>query len=158
MKITKTNAMRILEFNNIPYRTSCYEVDESDLSGIHGAKELGISPDVMFKTLVTRTDKNEYRVFMIPVDKELDLKKCAVASGDKRVEMIAVKELLPLTGYVRGGCSPIGMKKQFNTYIDETVILFDEIYFSAGARGVQIILNPENLIDFLNIKIADLVK
>jgi Cys-tRNA(Pro)/Cys-tRNA(Cys) deacylase len=119
---------------------------------------LGISPDVMFKTLVTRTDKNEYRVFMIPVDKELDLKKCAVASGDKRVEMIAVKELLPLTGYVRGGCSPIGMKKQFNTYIDETDILFDEIYFSAGARGVQIILNPEDLINFLKIKTADLVK
>jgi Cys-tRNA(Pro)/Cys-tRNA(Cys) deacylase len=158
MKIQKTNAMRTLEFNNIPYKTSCYEVDESDLSGIHGAKMLGISPDVMFKTLVTRTDKNEYRVFMIPVDKELDLKKCAVASGDKRVEMIAVKELLPLTGYVRGGCSPIGMKKQFNTYIDETAILFDEIYFSAGARGVQIILNPEDLINFLKIKTADLVK
>ena len=158
MKIQKTNAMRTLEFNNIPYKTSCYEVDESDLSGIHGAKMLGISPDVMFKTLVTRTDKNEYRVFMIPVDKELDLKKCAVASGDKRVEMIAVKELLPLTGYVRGGCSPIGMKKQFNPYIDETAILFDEIYFSAGARGVQIILNPEDLINFLKIKTADLVK
>ena len=158
MKITKTNAMRTLEFNNIPYRTSCYEVDESDLSGVHGAKMLGIEPDIMFKTLVTRTDKNEFRVFLIPVDKELDLKKCAVCSGDKRVEMIAVKELLPITGYIRGGCSPIGMKKQFKTYIDETVILFDEIYISAGTRGVQIIINPQHLIDFLGAKICDLVK
>ena len=119
---------------------------------------LGIEPEIMFKTLVTVTDKLEHRVFLIPVAEELDLKKCAVKSGDKRVELIPVKELLPLTGYIRGGCSPIGMKKKFPTFIDETAILFDKIYISAGMRGVQIIINPEDLRAFTNATYADLVK
>ena len=157
-KITKTNAMRALDASRIPYSTSSYDYDESDLSGVHASKMLGIEPEIMFKTLVTVTDKLEHRVFLIPVAEELDLKKCATKSGDKRVELIPVKELLPLTGYVRGGCSPIGMKKKFPTFIDETAILFDKIYVSAGARGVQIIINPEDLRAFTNATYADLVK
>ena len=157
-KIAKTNAMRALDASHIPYQTSSYEYDESDLSGVHAAKMLGIEPEIMFKTLVTVTDKLEHRVFLIPVAEELDLKKCAVKSGDKRVELIPVKELLPLTGYIRGGCSPIGMKKKFPTFIDETAMLFDKIYISAGMRGVQIIINPEDLRAFTNATYADLVK
>ena len=157
-KIAKTNAMRALDASHIPYQTSSYEYDESDLSGVHASKMLGIEPEIMFKTLVTVTDKLEHRVFLIPVAEELDLKKCAVKSGDKRVELIPVKELLPLTGYIRGGCSPIGMKKKFPTFIDETAMLFDKIYISAGMRGVQIIINPEDLRAFTNATYADLVK
>lgn len=157
-KITKTNAMRSLDAAKISYDVSSYEYDESDLSGVHAAKMLNIEPEIMFKTLVTVTDKLEHRVFLIPVKEELDLKKCAVVSGDKRVELIHVKELLPLTGYIRGGCSPIGMKKKFKTYIDETAVLFDKIYVSAGMRGVQIIINPEDLKNFVDATYADLVK
>ena len=147
-----------LDVAKIEYDTSSYDVDESDLSGVHAAKELGIEPEVMFKTLVTKSDKGETRVFLIPVAEELDLKKCAVASNDKRVELIPVKDLLPLTGYVRGGCSPIGMKKKFPTFIDETAILFDKIYVSAGMRGVQIIINPNELKDFVKAKYCDITK
>lgn len=157
-KLIKTNAMRALDVAEIEYDTSCYDVDESDLSGVHAAKSLGIEPEIMFKTLVTKSDKSETRVFLIPVAEELDLKKCAVASNDKRVELIPVKELLPLTGYVRGGCSPIGMKKKFPTFIDETAILFDKIYVSAGMRGVQIIINPNELKDFVKAKYCDITK
>ena len=116
--MTKTNAMRLLENAKISFDVAEYEVDESDLSGVHAAEVLGLDPDCMFKTLVCRDDKGGYEVFCIPVAYELDLKKCAVAAGVKRVEMIHVKELLPLTGYIRGGCSPIGMKKKYPTYID----------------------------------------
>ena len=158
IKPVKTNAMRALETNKIPYETSCYEVDESDLSGVHVASVLGIPNEVVFKTLVAKNDKGEARVYVIPVAEELDLKKCAVASKDKRIELIAVKELLPLTGYIRGGCSPIGMKKKFPTYIDETAILWDTIYVSAGMRGQQIIVNPNALKDFLSANYADLTK
>lgn len=157
-KIAKTNAMRALDVAKINYDISSYEADESDLSGIHAAAMLGIDPDIMFKTLVTKNDRREARVFVIPVGTELDLKKCALASGDKRVELIPVKELLPLTGYVRGGCSPVGMKKRFPTYIDETATLFDKIYVSAGTRGVQIIIEPNNLSAFIGAKYADLTK
>lgn len=158
IKLTKTNAMRALDVAKIEYDTSCYDVDESDLSGVHAASELGIEPEIMFKTLVTKNDKGEPKVFLIPVAEELDLKKCAVASKDKRVELIAVKELLPLTGYVRGGCSPIGMKKKFPTFIDETAVLFDKIYVSAGMRGVQIIINPNDLKDYVQAQYCDLTK
>lgn len=158
MKIIKTNAMRLLETAGIPFTTAEYEVDEEDLSGQHAADMLGLNPDCMFKTLVCSDDKGGYQVFCIPVSFELDLKKCAGAAGVKRVEMIHVKELLPLTGYIRGGCSPIGMKKKFPTYIDETAVLFDEIYVSAGMRGHFLKLNPDSLRSFVEAAYADLVR
>ena len=156
--MTVTNAMRLLNQAKIQYDTSEYEVDESDLSGVHAARMLGIDPDCMFKTLVTRGEKKGIYVFCIPVAEELDLKKCAAATGDKKVEMIHVKELLGLTGYVRGGCSPIGMKKKYPTYIDEIATLFDRIYVSAGMRGQQIILDPEDLRSYTDAAFVDLTK
>ena len=157
-KITKTNAMRILDQNQIEYDTGQYEYDESDLSGNHAAAVLGISEDEIFKTLVTRSNTKELFVFVIPVSGELDLKKAAAAAGQKKVEMIHVKELVGLTGYMRGGCSPIGMKKKFPTFIDETAILFDEIAVSAGIRGAQIIVNGETLAEYLGAELIDLVQ
>ena len=156
--MTTTNAMRLLMKAGITFETSEYEVDESDLSGVHAAAALGIEPDCMFKTLVTRGDKKGLSVFCIPVAEELDLKKCAAVTGDKKIEMIHVKELLGLTGYIRGGCSPIGMKKKYPTWIDETAQLFDKIYVSAGMRGQQIILAPDALLDFVEAEYADLTK
>ncbi len=156
--MTTTNAMRLLSQAKIPFDTSEYEVDESDLSGVHAAQMLNIPPESMFKTLVTRGEKRGIQVFCIPVAEELDLKKCAAVSKDKKIEMVHMKELLPLTGYVRGGCSPVGMKKKYPTYIDETAILFDRIYISAGVRGQQIILSPQDLADFTDAEFADLVK
>jgi len=156
--MTTTNAMRMLMKANIPFETSEYEVDESDLSGVHAAHELGIDPDCMFKTLVARGDKKGVSVFCIPVAEELDLKKCAAVSGDKKIEMIHVKELLGLTGYIRGGCSPIGMKKKYPTWIDETAQLCDQIYVSAGMRGQQIILAPDDLLHCVEAEYADLTK
>ena len=157
-KIQKTNAMRLLDAAGIDYSMASYEYDESDLSGVHAAQELGVSEDIVFKTLVTRGDGNAFFVFVIPVAESLDLKKAAKVSGNKSIEMIHVKEIMDITGYIRGGCSPIGMKKAFPTFIDETAILFDEIYFSAGKRGVQIILDPEILADVSNAEFADLTK
>ena len=156
--MTTTNAMRMLSKAGIAYRVSGYEVDESDLSGVHAAQALGIDPDCMFKTLVARGDRKGLSVFCIPVAEELDLKKAAAITGDKKVEMIHVKELLNLTGYIRGGCSPVGMKKKYPTYIDETAVLFDEIYVSAGIRGQQVILNPEDLRAITDATFADLTK
>ena len=156
--MTKTHALRLLETAGIPFECSTYEVDEDDLSGTHAAELLGIDPDCMFKTLVCHDDKGGHEVFCIPVAEELDLKKCAVAAGVKRVEMIHVKELLPLTGYIRGGCSPVGMKKKFPTYIHETAIVFDEIYVSAGQRGLQMKVNPEQLAAYVEAPFADLTK
>ena len=144
-KIQKTNAMRLLDSAGLEYEMASYDYDESDLSGIHAAAELGVAPEIVFKTLVTRGDGNAFFVFVIPVAESLDLKKAAKASGNKKIEMIHVKEILDITGYIRGGCSPIGMKKPFPTYIDETAQLYEKIYFSAGKRGVQIILDPEEL-------------
>ena len=157
-KVQKTNAMRLLDSAGIYYSMASYDYDESDLSGVHAAQELGVSEDIVFKTLVTRGDGNAFFVFVIPVAESLDLKKAAKASGNKSIEMIHVKEILDITGYIRGGCSPIGMKKSYPTYIDETAVLFDEIYFSAGKRGVQIILNPETLAEVSNAEFADLTK
>ena len=150
--------MRQLDAAGIEYEMAEYDVDESDLSGVHAAEELGVSEDEVFKTLVTRGDNNLLSVFVIPSGANLDLKKAAAASGNKRIEMIHVKELFDLTGYIRGGCSPIGMKKQYPTFIDETAVLFDKIYFSAGKRGVQIILSPETLADFIGAEFADITK
>ena len=156
--MTTTNAMRLLSQAGIEYGTSEYEVDESDLSGVHAAQMLGVEPDRVFKTLVARGGKNALYVFVIPVAEELDLKKCAAATGDKKVEMIHVRELLGLTGYIRGGCSPIGMKKKYPTYIDEIATLFDRIYVSAGMRGQQVILSPEDLRAYTDATFVDLTK
>ena len=146
--MTKTNVMRLLDGAGVHYRTAEYEYDESDLSGRHAAEQLDLPAEQVFKTLVARGDKTGPVVFCIPVLDELDLRRAAAVSGNKKVELIHLKELLPLTGYLRGGCSPIGMKKKFPTYIDETCILFDEIAVSAGARGKQIILAPDDLISY----------
>lgn len=155
--MTITNAMRMLKQAGIPFDTSEYPVDESDLSGVHAAQMLGVDPDRVFKTLVARGGGGLY-VFCIPVAEELDLKKCAAAVGEKKLEMIHVKELPALTGYVRGGCSPIGMKKKYPTTIDELATLFDAIYVSAGMRGQQIIIDPEALRAFTDATFADLIK
>ena len=154
----KTNAMRLLEQAKIPFSTVEYEVDESDLSGEHVAAQLNQPVEQVFKTLVVRGEKNGIMVCCIPVAEELDMKKIATLTKDKKVEMIHVKELLGLTGYIRGGCSPIGMKKKYPTYIDETAILFDQIYISTGVRGAQIVIRPEQLISYVDAKEADLVK
>ena len=156
--MTITNAMRLLKQAGIEFDTSEYEVDESDLSGVHAAEMLGIDPDCMFKTLVARGDRKGLSVFCIPVAEELDLKKCAAVPGDKKIEMIHVKELLGLTGYVRGGCSPVGMKKKYPTWIDETATLFDRIYVSAGQRGQQLILSPDDLARYTDAAFADLTR
>lgn len=156
--MTKTNAMRMLDTEGISYNIKEYDYDENNLSGNHAAEEIGMNPEQVFKTLVTRGDKNGINVFCVPVDAELDLKKAAQVSGNKKVEMIHVKEILGLTGYIRGGCSPIGMKKKYPTYIDETAILFDEIAVSAGVRGQQIIINPEKLIEFVSAKEVEITK
>lgn len=157
-QIQKTNAMRMLDSEGIEYSTATYDYDESDLSGMHAASELGAEPETVFKTLVTRGDGGELLVFVIPVCESLDLKKAAKASGSKRIEMIHVKELFELTGYIRGGCSPIGMKKQYRTFIDETAELFDSIYFSAGKRGVQILLDPVILARVTGAEFADITQ
>ena len=156
-KTVKTNAMRRLDAAKIPYETASYEVDERDLSGTHIAETLAL-PDAgcLFKTLVTKGSRGGNFVFCIPVEYELDLKRCAAAAGEKSVEMIPVKDLLAVTGYIRGGCSPIGMKKQFPTFIDESALLYEKIFVSAGQRGLQLILSPGALMDFIGAKAADL--
>ncbi len=153
--MTKTNAMRLLDAAGIAYRTTEYEYDESDLSGTHAAEAIGMPAEQVFKTLVTRGDKTGITVFCIPVCCELDLRKAAAASGNKKIEMTHVKELLNLTGYVRGGCSPIGMKKTYPAYIDETAQLFGEIAVSAGIRGQQIIIAPDDLTAYIKAAEAD---
>ena len=153
--MTTTNVMRILTKAGIPFTHAEYEVDESDLSGAHAAAAMGLPVERVFKTLVAKGDKNGLNVFVIPVAEELDLKKCAQASGNKKVEMIHVKELLGLTGYIRGGCSPVGMKKAYPTFIDETATLYDQIYVSAGMRGQQMKLSPTALADYIGAKFAD---
>jgi Cys-tRNA(Pro)/Cys-tRNA(Cys) deacylase len=155
--MSKTNAMRILDANNIQYTSHSYEVDEDDLSGITVANKINAEPESVFKTLVCEGDKTGIIVFCIPVTEELNLKKAASASGNKKVEMIKVKDLFQLTGYVRGGCSPIGMKKLFPTFIDETAQLFETIYFSAGTRGIQINTKTENLLRVINGVYVDLI-
>lgn len=153
----KTNVMRLLDAASIPYRAAEYDYDPQDLSGLHAAEATGMPPEQVFKTLVARGDRCGYLVFCIPVCCELDLKKAAKAAGDKKVELIAVKELLPLTGYLRGGCSPIGMKKKFQTFFDETAQLYDEIAVSAGARGCQILLAPDALQTYCDAAWSDLI-
>ena len=154
----KTNAIRLVEKAGIPYEEKFYEYDESDLSGIHAAQVLGMPEEQVFKTLVARGERTGINVFCIPVCSELDLKKAAKAAGDKNMELIHVKELLGLTGYIRGGCSPVGMKKKYPTYIDELCQLSDTIALSAGERGHQIIVPPLPIAALLDAKLADLTK
>ena len=152
----KTNAMRILDKNKIAYEVMEYDTSDGAIDGISVAKKAGLDANMVFKTLVTQSNDREFIVFVVPVGGELDLKKAAKAAKDKKVELIHVKELLPLTGHIRGGCSPIGMKKCFPTYIDETAILYDEIGVSAGQRGAQVLLNPESLCDYVGAEFCDL--
>lgn len=154
----KTNAVRLVEQAGIPCRECFYEYDEKDLSGTHAAQAIGMPPEQVFKTLVARGEKTGVNVFCIPVCCELDLKKAAKAAGDKNMELVAVKELLGLTGYIRGGCSPVGMKKKYPTFLDETCILWEEIAVSAGARGHQMILPPEPLAQLVGAEIVDLIQ
>ena len=153
----KTNAMRMLDAAKIPYQTLEYEVDESDLSGVHIAETLRFPPEKMFKTLVAKGDKTGTLVFCVPVAGEIDLRRAASITGNKKIEMIHVKDLLALTGYIRGGVSPIGMKKKFPTYIDESALAFEEITVSSGTRGAQLLLNRETLLKFIGAKTADLI-
>jgi len=156
--MVKTNAVRLIESEKIVYTIKEYDVDENDLSGVHVAIQLGQQAEQVFKTLVLKGEQKGYLVCCIPVAQELDLKKVAKATGDKKVEMIPTKDLLMVTGYIRGGCSPIGMKKKLPTFIDETCELFDIIAISAGIRGMQILLNPQDLINYIEAQPKDLCK
>ena len=154
-KEEKTNVMRVLDGKKISYESHSYEPDAT-MTGEEIADILGEDPDKVFKTLVTQGKSGGYYVFVVPVKEELDLKKAAKAAGEKAVSMIKQKELLPLTGYVHGGCSPIGMKKQFPTFIHETATGFDKVFVSAGKVGFQIELAPDDLILVAGCKTADL--
>ena len=154
---TKTNAVRLVEQAGIPCQEKFYEFDEKDLNGNHAAAAIGMNPEQVFKTLVARGERTGINVFCIPVCCELDLKKAAKAAGDKNMEMVHVKDLLGLTGYIRGGCSPVGMKKKYPTHFDETCILWDEIALSAGARGHQMIVPPEAIANLVNAKLCDII-
>lgn len=151
--IQKTNAARLLDAAGIAYSLVEYAVDEDHLDASHVAAQLGEDIDRVFKTLVLRGDRSGPFVCVIPGSFEVDLKVAARISGNKNCEMLHVKELLPLTGYIRGGCSPIGMKKQFPTFIHESALLYDNIYVSAGVRGLQLCLSPQDLIQFIDAKI-----
>lgn len=154
---TKTNAIRLIQQAGIEYRETFYDVDVNDLSGIHAAEAIDFPPEQVFKTLVTRGMRSGIYVFCIPVCCELDLKKAANIVGEKKLEMLPVKELLPITGYIRGGCSPVGMKKKYPTHLDETCLLWDMIAVSAGERGHQIILPPDALAKITAAKIVDII-
>lgn len=155
-KNEKTNVMRILEQNKLNYKSHSY-TDTEAISGVEVATVLGENPEQVFKTLVTVGSSKNYFVFMIPVDKELDLKKAAKAVGEKSIAMIKAKELLPLTGYIHGGCSPIGMKKQFRTTIHQTAADFDTFFFSAGKVGYQVELSLDELCKVLKFELKDIV-
>ena len=155
-KINKTNACRILDQKKIPYELVPYEVDESDLGAQHIADQLGEDIHQVFKTLVLKGDKSGYFVCVIPGCDEVDLKKAAKATGNKNCDLIPMKELLPLTGYIRGGCSPVGMKKAFPTFIHSSCLRFEFLYVSAGVRGLQFKMAPQCLIQVASMTVADL--
>lgn len=157
MKVNKTNVARILDQKKISYELIPYTVDENDLAATHVAAELSEDIRQVFKTLVLRGDKSGLLVCVIPGDMEVDLKKAAKLSGNKKVEMIAMKELLPLTGYIRGGCCPIGMKKVYPTWIHHTCKDFPFIFISAGIRGLQLKINPADLLAVTDAQMADLI-
>ena len=155
-KQVKTNAMRILDKKKIAYKVNYYECDEF-IDGVHIADKLSQSYDMSFKTLVAVGKSKEYYVFCLPVDKEVDLKKAAKSVGEKSVELLHVKDIKNVTGYIRGGCTPIGMKKQFKTVIHESVLAFDEIIISGGALGIQLMLSPKGLIDAVGAETHDII-
>lgn len=156
-KIQKTNAARLLDSKKIPYELVPYVVDENDLSAVHVAAQLNEPIELVFKTLVLRGDKTGVFVCVIPGAEEVDLKKAAKASGNKSCAMTAMKELLGLTGYIRGGCSPLGMRKPYPTHIHNTALQYDFIYVSAGVRGLQIKINPKQLIEVCGMEVDDLI-
>lgn len=155
--MNKTNAMRLLEQGRVPFTAREYQCDEDKDYGRHVAAAIGMPEEQVFKTLVGRGEKLGVLVFCVPVAAELDLKKAARAAGDKKVELVAVKELFGLTGYVRGGCTPVGMKKPYPVFLEETAMLYDAIAVSGGARGLQMVLNPGDLASFTHATVADLV-
>jgi Cys-tRNA(Pro)/Cys-tRNA(Cys) deacylase len=154
--IKKTNAMRILDSMGIEYSTDAYEFDEERMDAVSAASSLGVSADAVFKTIVMRTDANEICVFCVPATAEVNLKKARAASGAGNIAPVRPAELLSVTGYIRGGCSPIGMKHRFRTFVDETVILHERVYVSAGIRGVQLVLSPGSLTRAADALICDL--
>ena len=154
-KINKTNAMRRLDAAKIAYTVCAYEVDENDLSGIHIADEIGLPYEMVFKTIVTKGDKTGPVVFCIPCHREIDLKRAAAVTGNKRIEPIHVKDLLGLTGYIRGGCSPVGMKKKFPTYFDASAGALSELTVSAGVRGMQLLVKTEEILRVTEATLAD---
>jgi len=158
MNTGKTNALRLLEAAGIAYRPYEYPTDDGKIDAVSVAEKIGAEPERVFKTLVTESPDQEHFVFIIPGNAELDLKKAARAAGKKSIEMLKVKELLPLTGYVHGGCSPVGMKKFFPTWIDENAILYDKIFVSGGRVGLNLELPPELLASFLPAEFTDLSK
>ncbi|MDF2907827.1 MAG: ybaK/ebsC protein [Herbinix sp.] len=154
----KTNVMRLLDQARIKYKAMEYEVDENNLGGEHVAQLIDMPPEQVFKTLVAKGEKKGIVVFCIPVNLELNLKKAASVIGDKKIEMLPVKDLLVTTGYIRGGCSPIGMKKRFPTYMDETAVLYDEITVSAGVRGCQLCISRDALIEYIGASLCDIAE
>ena len=155
--INKTNAARLLDRAKIKYELVPYEVDENDLAATHIASQLGEDIRQVFKTLVLKGDKNGHFVCVVPGDAEVDLKKAAKVSGNKNVDLIPMKELLPTTGYIRGGCSPIGMKKSFPTFFHNSCLDYDYIYVSAGVRGLQLKVSPEELIKYVRGNTAEII-
>lgn len=156
-KINKTNVARLLDKAKVSYELIPYEVDETDLSAVHVAAQLGENIDLVFKTIVLHGDKSGFFVCVVPGEHEIDLKKAAKVSGNKKCELLAMKELLPVTGYIRGGCSPIGMKKHFTTYLHESASRYEYIYISAGQRGLQVKLSPADLLREAQAVYADLI-
>ena len=154
----KTNALRMLDKAKIPYSIKEYEYDEEHLDGRHVASQVDMDPNAIFKTLVLHDHHNEHLVCCVPVLEEIDLTKLAKLAGRKSVEMIHQKDLLSVTGYMRGGCSPVGMKKQFPTYIDESILKVDAVAFSAGKRGYQMIVNVQQILTYLNVKVGDIIR
>ncbi|MBR4683477.1 MAG: Cys-tRNA(Pro) deacylase [Spirochaetia bacterium] len=155
MSDKKTNAMRILDGLGIKYSVTGYDVDPDNLDALSAAAKLGVSPECIFKTIVMRNEKNLIFVFCVSAESEVNLKKARTVSGSKEIKPVKMTELLALTGYIRGGCSPVGMKKKFPLFIDETATLFDEIYISAGVRGRQLILSPDDLVKATDGTFAD---
>ena len=155
--MNKTNAMRRLDAAKIKYTPYEYEVDENDLSGVHIADSVGLQYEKVFKTIVTRSDKGRIFVFCIPCHKEINLKKAAAVTGSKKIEPLPVKELLGITGYIRGGCSPVGMKKDFPTYFDASAQKLDALTVSAGVRGIQLLVSSEEIIKYTRAELVDII-
>lgn len=155
--IKKTNAARVLDKAGIPYTLNCYPVDLDDLSAVHVAESMGVDVSCVFKTLVTRGNPNGIALAVIPGDKELSLKKLSITLKNKNAEMVPLKDVLPLTGYIRGGCSPVGTKKPYPVCIHESALLFEKIYVSAGQRGLQFHIAPKDLARAVDAVFADII-